>query len=66
MSMAEASHPVIELVPGIEVDFIVQRGMSLRLGGRQAPFTGNRMGERDNAGNIVNDRTGTSVNVTVH
>ncbi|WP_445766814.1 TrbI/VirB10 family protein [Rheinheimera sp.] len=66
MSMAEASHPVIELVPGIEVDFIVQRGMSLRLGGRQAPFTGNRMGERDNAGNIVNDRTGPSVNVTVN
>lgn len=46
MDMADASHPVIELVPGIEVDFIVQRGMTLRLGGREAPYTGNRMEER--------------------
>lgn len=65
MTMAEAAHPVIELVPGIEVDFIVQRGMTLRLGGRQAPFTGNRMGERDNAGNIRTSRTGPSVRINV-
>lgn len=52
MNMAEAAHPVIELIPGIEVDFIVQRGMTLRLGGRQAPYTGNRMGDRDQSGNL--------------
>ena len=66
MTMAEAAHPVIELVPGIEVDFIVQRGMTLRLGGRQAPFTGNRMGERDGAGNLSAPRTGPSVSVSVN
>lgn len=43
LSLAEQAHPVIELVPGIEVDFIVQRGMTLRLGGREAPYTNNRM-----------------------
>jgi len=35
MAMAESIWPVVELLPGIEVDFIVQRGMSLRLEGSQ-------------------------------
>jgi conjugal transfer pilus assembly protein TraB len=43
LTLAEQAHPVIELVPGIEVDFIVQKGMTLRLGGREAPYTNNRM-----------------------
>lgn len=46
MALAEEAHPVIELIPGIEVDFIVQRGMTLRLGGREAPYTNNRMEQR--------------------
>jgi conjugal transfer pilus assembly protein TraB len=46
MSLAEEAHPVIELIPGIEVDFIVQRGMTLRMGGREAPYTNNRMDGR--------------------
>ena len=33
MEMAEQAHPVVELLPGIEVDFIVQRGMTLNLNG---------------------------------
>lgn len=33
MQMAEAAHPVIELLPGIEVDFIVQKGMTMKLQG---------------------------------
>jgi conjugal transfer pilus assembly protein TraB len=33
LALAEQTHPVIELLPGLEVDFIVQRGMTLRLGG---------------------------------
>jgi len=33
MQMAESAHPVIELLPGLEVDFIVQRGMTMKLGG---------------------------------
>lgn len=32
LDMADQAHPVIELLPGIEVDFIVQSGMSLSLG----------------------------------
>ena len=40
--------------------------MTLRLGGRQAPFTGNRMGERDGAGNLSAPRTGPSVSVSVN
>lgn len=47
MDMADAAQPVIELLPGIEVDFIVQKGMTLKLGGREAPYTGNRMGDRE-------------------
>lgn len=67
MQMAEAAHPVIELVPGIEVDFIVQRGMTLRLGGRAAPYTGNRMGERDSGGNLRGTtNTLPSVSVTLN
>lgn len=31
MSMADATWPVLELLPGISVDFIVQRGMTLQL-----------------------------------
>lgn len=31
MQMAEAAHPVIELLPGLEVDFIVQKGMTMKL-----------------------------------
>lgn len=63
MNMAEAAHPVIELIPGIEVDFIVQRGMTLRLGGRQAPYTGNRMGDRDPSGNLTSAAPSVQVNV---
>lgn len=37
LALAEQTHPVIELLPGLEVDFIVQRGMTLRLGGNYAP-----------------------------
>lgn len=33
MAMAESTWPVVELLPGIEVDFIVQRGMGLKLNG---------------------------------
>ena len=43
MDLAEGAHPVIELIPGIEVDFIVQAGMTLNLGGREKPYTNNRM-----------------------
>lgn len=31
MQMAESAHPVIELLPGLEVDFIVQKGMTMKL-----------------------------------
>lgn len=31
MQMAENSHPTIEILPGLEVDFIVQRGMTMKL-----------------------------------
>lgn len=50
LELSESAHPVIELVPGIEVDFIVQRGMTLRLGGRKAPYTNNMMENKDTAG----------------
>lgn len=33
LQLAESATPVIELIPGIEVDFIVQRGMTLKLAG---------------------------------
>jgi conjugal transfer pilus assembly protein TraB len=46
MNLAEEAHPVIELIPGIEVDFIVQAGMTLNLRGREKPYTNNKMGER--------------------
>lgn len=36
LALAEQTHPVIELLPGLEVDFIVQRGMTLKLGGNYA------------------------------
>jgi conjugal transfer pilus assembly protein TraB len=65
MDMADAAHPVIELLPGIEVDFIVQRGMTLKLGGREAPYTGNRMGDKENniKTNATNNLPSVSVNV---
>lgn len=31
--MAEGTFPVIEIVPGLEIDFIVQKGMTMKLGG---------------------------------
>lgn len=37
LALAEQTHPVIELLPGLEVDFIVQRGMTLKLGGNYTP-----------------------------
>lgn len=33
MQMAENAHPTIEILPGMEVDFIVQRGMTMKLDG---------------------------------
>lgn len=39
LALAEQTHPVIELLPGIEVDFIVQRGMQLRLGGNERNYS---------------------------
>lgn len=32
MTMADSMWPVVEVLPGIQVDFIVQRGMTMRLG----------------------------------
>ncbi|MBT41076.1 MAG: hypothetical protein CMF12_00995 [Idiomarina sp.] len=40
MAMAESVWPVVELLPGIEVDFIVQRGMTLKLEGSQKSLPG--------------------------
>jgi conjugal transfer pilus assembly protein TraB len=54
MDLAEGAHPVIELIPGIEVDFIVQAGMTLNLGGREKPYTNNRM---DNKGGFFSAST---------
>lgn len=31
MQMAENAHPTIEIMPGLEVDFIVQKGMTMKL-----------------------------------
>ena len=33
LQLAESATPVIELIPGIEVDFIVQKGMTMKLAG---------------------------------
>ena len=57
MDLAEGAHPVIELIPGIEVDFIVQTGMTLNLGGREKPYTNNRM---DNKGGFFSASTSES------
>ena len=65
MNMAEAAHPVIEIVPGIEVDFIVQRGMTLRLGGRDAPYTGNRTEDRSSLPSTGSTPTSGIPNVTL-
>jgi conjugal transfer pilus assembly protein TraB len=48
MDLAEGAHPIIELIPGIEVDFVVQAGMTLNLGGREKPYTNNRMDNKNN------------------
>lgn len=32
MSMADAMWPVVEVLPGVQIDFIVQRGMTMKLG----------------------------------
>lgn len=72
MTLAEEAHPVIELLPGIEVDFIVQKGMTLRLGGREAPYTNNKMNARDSSSPLTlrSDQEGTppipSVNISLN
>lgn len=75
MDMADSAHPVIELVPGIEVDFIVQRGMTLKMGGREAPYTGNRGTDKSNdafvgapnanRGGQQTQRAGTNITLSV-
>jgi len=42
MAMAESVWPVVELLPGIEIDFIVQRGMTIKLDGNRegSPLSG--------------------------
>lgn len=61
MHLAEQTFPVIELIPGIEVDFIVQKGMTLRLGGREKPYTNNRMEAVDGLAEIK--QTAESINL---
>lgn len=49
MSMAEQTHPGVELLPGIEVDFIVQRGMTLKLGGSSNSDATSRKGDTNSS-----------------